>query len=59
MDCVYCGKKTENTLELGRGEHVMEIPCCESCFEEINKLPQSRKEQMSEAAVCHIERVDK
>ena len=50
MKCEYCGNETLNVIELGREVHLIEIPCCPSCYEEIDKLPQSRKDEMAEYA---------
>jgi len=48
--CVYCGDSTLNIIELGRGTILVEIPCCLNCFEVIDELPQSRKDEMADAA---------
>lgn len=53
-DCFYCGNPTEDVLELGRGVHTKEIPCCQECFEEIDKLPQNQKDEMAEYAFISI-----
>ena len=50
MKCEYCGKETLNVIELGREVHLSEIPCCPDCYEMIDKLPQSRKDEMTEYA---------
>lgn len=48
-ECVYCGESTLNCIELGRGSTTFEIVCCDKCFKTIDALPQSRKDEMSEA----------
>ena len=48
-ECVYCGESTMDCIELGRGSNTSEIVCCNNCFKTIDALPQSRKDEMSEA----------
>lgn len=48
--CSWCETPTTDVIELGRSTHLIEIPCCPGCFEEINKLSQERKDEMAEYA---------
>ena len=48
--CLYCDNPTLRYIELGRGKNLSKIPCCERCFDEVDKLPQHKKDSMSEAA---------
>lgn len=48
--CTYCGKPTKNVRKLGREYRFIEIPCCESCLEQVDELLQTRKDEMVEVA---------
>lgn len=54
MNCLYCGKPTSNTIELGRGNHTTELPCCQECFDKVDKLPEERKNEMAEYSAMFV-----
>lgn len=50
MNCLYCGDPTNNKIELGRGNHIKKIPCCQKCFYDINELIQHQQKKMEKMA---------
>ena len=49
--CEYCGTETAGYFEVGRGERLLKIICCERCyFTLIEPLSQEQKDTMAEAA---------
>ena len=50
MNCLYCGDPTNNKIELGIGNNIKEISCCQKCFDDINELVQHQQKKMEEMA---------
>ena len=49
--CEYCNVETDAYFELGRGERLLKIPCCEKCYNTlILPLSPDQKRVMAEAA---------
>ena len=49
--CEYCDTVTAGYFEVGRGERLLKIICCEECYSTlIEPLPQYQKDAMAEAA---------